>query len=572
MRKALLPAIFCLLSFCARAQSTGESDTTEFSQGSKIVLKNLSPSQVANISLLAKVWGFLKYYHPSVAAGKYNWDYELFRFLPAYLKATNTADRDRLLLGWINSYGAVPTCKKCDTSLKAVALKPDLNWINVGLSDSLTARLNYIKQNRHQGPQFYVNIDFNEFKPDIVHENPYARSLYPDDGYRLLALFRYWNIIQYWFPYRDLIGEDWKDVLTEFIPKFIGDQNEMEYWRTAQQLIGRVHDSHANLVNSNPAWQQRFGKYYPPVKVTFISNDPVVSLVIKDTLANLSEIKRGDVIREIDGKKVADIIRERLPNLPGSNHSVQLRDLSLQLLISTDSISAVTVERDGKQLKIKLHHYIPATGSWYHFDFPYQKDSSFFFIQPDIGYINLRTIRQRQVDSVFRALQGSKGLIIDNRQYPSDFPVYFIASNLYPNKKPFAKFSSANENYPGAFNLLNEVSAGRKNENYYKGKVIILVNEFSQSSSEFHSMAFRISPGAMVIGSTTAGADGNVNDYFFLPGGISTCFSGLGVFYPDGRQTQRIGIIPDVEVKRTVAGIKDGRDELVEEAIGIIRK
>jgi len=40
-----------------------------------------------------------------------------------------------------------------------------------------------------------------------------------------------------------------------------------------------------------------------------------------------------------------------------------------------------------------------------------------------------------------------------------------------------------------------------------------------------------------------------------------------GVFYPDKKPTQRVGIIPDEEVKPTIAGIRDGRDELLEVAI-----
>ena len=43
--------------------------------------------------------------------------------------------------------------------------------------------------------------------------------------------------------------------------------------------------------------------------------------------------------------------------------------------------------------------------------------------------------------------------------------------------------------------------------------------------------------------------------------------SGIGVFYPDRRPTQRIGIVPDLEVKPTVAGIRAGRDELMEAAL-----
>jgi C-terminal processing protease CtpA/Prc len=82
-------------------------------------------------------------------------------------------------------------------------------------------------------------------------------------------------------------------------------------------------------------------------------------------------------------------------------------------------------------------------------------------------------------------------------------------------------------------------------------------------------MAFRKAPRAKVIGSTTAGADGNVSE-FFLPGVIRTMISGIGVYYPDGKQTQQIGIIPDIEVKPTIKGIMEGRDELMEKAIEII--
>ena len=74
------------------------------------------------------------------------------------------------------------------------------------------------------------------------------------------------------------------------------------------------------------------------------------------------------------------------------------------------------------------------------------------------------------------------------------------------------------------------------------------------------------SPRATVIGSTTAGADGNVSA-IPLPGGLNSMISGIGVFYPDKKPTQRIGIIPNVEVKPTIAGIRAGRDEVLETAI-----
>ena len=162
-----------------------------------------------------------------------------------------------------------------------------------------------------------------------------------------------------------------------------------------------------------------------------------------------------------------------------------------------------------------------------------------------------------------------KGLIIDCRNYPSDFPIYKLSRYLMPKRTPFAKFSKGSIANPGLFTYTRLHKAGIKNKKYFKGKVIILVNETTQSSAEFHSMAYRVNPNATVVGSSTAGADGNVSQ-FYLPGGISTMISGIGVYYPDGKDTQRVGIVPDIEVKPTIEGIKKGKDEVLEKAIEII--
>jgi hypothetical protein len=574
MKTMLALLLFLLFSvqtlYSQKGQKAG--DTTEFAKSSNVMLERLTAAQVENLSLLGKVWGFLKYYHPVVAEGYYNWDYELFRLLPAYIRLDDKNERDAFLVHWINSLGTVTTCKKCNEETKNEVLKPDLDWISSDqLSDSLKVTLEFIRRNRHQGKSYYVQLVPRVGNANIMNENAYPQFLFPDTGYRLLALFRYWNVVQYWFPDRHLIGEDWKAVLTQFIPRFIGAANEVEYWNTFQQLIARIHDSHANLLSYYPEWNNRFGKYYPPFLVSFVGNDPVVSVIVRDSLARLSNIQRGDIIKSVNGKKVADIITESLPNLPASNYATQLRDLAIHLLTSKDSITDVTVERDGQPIEAKLHHFIFSKWSdWYHYDFPYQKDSSFFFIAPGVGYINLGKIKKNQVDSVFKLLQGSKGLIIDNRQYPSDFVIYDIAENLNPDKTPFVKFPVANLDYPGSFTVTKSISAGKKNKDYYKGKVVILVNENTQSSAEFHAMAFRTAPDASVLGSTTAGADGNVTNFFYLPGGLFTRFSGIGIWYPDGTETQRVGIVSDIEVKRTVKGIKEGRDELVEKAIEVI--
>ena len=104
---------------------------------------------------------------------------------------------------------------------------------------------------------------------------------------------------------------------------------------------------------------------------------------------------------------------------------------------------------------------------------------------------------------------------------------------------------------------------------HYRGRVVILVDETAQSQAEYTAMALRAMPDAIVVGSTTAGADGNVS-LIPLPGQLRTLISGIGVFYPDHRPTQRVGIVPDVVARPTLAGIAAGRDEVLETAMHLI--
>ncbi|MBK8829187.1 MAG: hypothetical protein IPO26_21655 [Saprospiraceae bacterium] len=67
----------------------------------------------------------------------------------------------------------------------------------------------------------------------LIHLYEVSRS-----WFRLLTLYRYWNIIQYYFPYKNLIEEDWKNVLEEFIPKFIAAKMK-EYTLVTLEIIGR---------------------------------------------------------------------------------------------------------------------------------------------------------------------------------------------------------------------------------------------------------------------------------------------------------------------------------------------
>lgn len=530
----------------------------EFDKGSKISNINLDQNNIENLKKLGLIWGYLKYYHPGVAEGNYNWDYELFRI---YKKTENASSeqRDQILTDWIKGLGKFQTAKNSEP--KNVKIKPDLDWItNSGFSKELTELLLQLKDAKRPRVNYYVDFFPNVDNPDFRHENPYREMKYPDEGFRLLSLYRYWNMIQYYFPYKNLIEEDWKGVLKEFIPKFINAKDETEYNLASLELIGRIHDTHANIWGNSKSLEKYFGERYSPVKLTFAENKPVVEGFYDENLGTQTGLKKGDVITEINGENMDNIIKNKLKYLPASNYPTQLRDISRKLLRSNAETINLTILRDGKteEKTIKTYAYS---------DIKIKKEPKEFFkmLDGNIAYVYMGSVNADLLPEVFEKIKNTKGLVIDFRSYPSDFVVFKMGKLLKPESSDFVKFTNTSNSQPGLFTFTPSLKTQGTGKKSYAGKIAILINETTQSSAEYHTMAFRTAPNAKVFGSTTAGADGNVSD-IKLPGNISTMISGIGIYYPDGRETQRIGIVPDVEVKPTIDGIKNNKDEVLEKA------
>lgn len=541
----------------------------EFEKGSRIPNIILNSSNIENIKQLGLIWGFVKYHHPSVAMGKHNFDFELFRILPKILEADSKKAKCDIVIKWINSLGEIGEVDKNYTISDNVYIIPDLKWINNrNFSPELVELLYKIKNAKKNDQSYYISKK-NQGNPSFDHEEKYESMKYPDAGYRLLALFRYWNIIQYFFPYKPLIEEDWKGVLKEFIPKFVKAKDETEYTLTVLEMIARIHDTHAQLYTPSSALTNFRGTRQALPKITFIDGVPVVTGFMNNSLSSQTNLELGDIILSINNKPIKDIILEKLPYSSASNHTTQLRNIATELMKSNEKYIDVEYLRNGISAKTRLVTYSSNSVKELFLSANNKPDSCFIKLTPTISYLYTGMYRNSFIGNLWRDINSSKGLIIDLRCYPAEFMTYSFGTLLVSKTTPFCKVATADVKHPGLFTFTSTGTIGMFNPYCYKGKVIILVNEETQSQAEFTAMAFRSVPNSVVIGSTTAGADGDTSA-FYLPGGLLTMISGIGVFYPDGKGTQRIGIVPDIEIHPTIKGIKAGRDELLEKAIEII--
>jgi C-terminal processing protease CtpA/Prc len=74
---------------------------------------------------------------------------------------------------------------------------------------------------------------------------------------------------------------------------------------------------------------------------------------------------------------------------------------------------------------------------------------------------------------------------------------------------------------------------------------------------------------AAIVGSPTAGTNGNINP-FTLPEGYRVVWTGMKVLKHDGSRHHGVGIQPTVPVARTIRGVAQGKDEVPERALAIV--
>lgn len=535
---------------------------TEFNVGSNITIDDLDNNEIESLNKLCKVWGFAKYYHPKIVAGSKNWDFELFRVMPMVLEAKNQDEVNTILYDWLNKLGEFK--ENAYSENPEVKVKADTNWISDEdlLSKDLSNLL--VKMSKSyisDRDRAYVNYKNDSVYSNFGNEKEYSFD-YKDDGYKLLSLFRYWNIIEYYYPYRTVIGEDWNEVLNEFIPKIIDSDDDLSYKLTLSELTSKIHDSHASINDIAGTLYNYWGTNLAPIKFLLVENKIVVTDII-NKYENDCNLKVGDVILEINNKDIFEIIKEKSKYISFSRDEAMVNNLSYYLFRTSEDSLNLKIERDGKESIEEVKCYNAREVNLNEIN-----GGSHELLSDNIGYINPGALAKDEIDSIMDKFKDTDGIIVDLRYYPSDMITYTMPNYLLPEETVFSRVTIANKSIPGEFIFPEDISVGKNNKDYYKGKIVVIINECTQSNAEFTTMALRKSPNAVVIGENSIGADGNVAT-LTLPGGITTTITGIGIYTPEGLETQRIGVKPDIYVKPTIQGIRDGKDQLLEKAIEI---
>ena len=191
----------------------------------------------------------------------------------------------------------------------------------------------------------------------------------------------------------------------------------------------------------------------------------------------------------------------------------------------------------------------------------------------NIGYADLGRLPASQVDAMFDRLRDTRAIIFDMRGYPFG-TAWPIAPRLTRADMPVAaRFARPNPMSPDTTERTTvefTQALDHTDKWRYLKPTVMLIDERTLSQAEHTGLFLEAANGTRFIGSPTTGANGDVT-VIALPGRVTMSFTGQAVRHADGRQLQRIGLVPDVPVRPTIAGVRAGRDEVLERAVRYLK-
>ncbi|WP_443946662.1 S41 family peptidase [Pedobacter sp. AW1-32] len=548
-------------------------------------------TQNENIKQFIQIWGMVKYKSQKSITGKFDAD-NVFLAMIDSVKIADDKQFNQLMSAMIGPVESTLTaqlqgydCYKSN-NIQYLLKNVDYHWIKDKRYTSVLRRQLTLLSNQVNLSRQHQYIPSLWYENDLPNEAPYPDYVFNDEKMNLLALAKAWNAIEYLFPYKYVMDKDWKGFLKVMVPVFRTINDKTGYEKSILMLAVAINDTHAgelmevgNLKMINDIFKVR---YYPPFDYKAEAKGIVIKKFLTDSLAEKSTLKVGDEIISINGIKTERWLKDRGALLPASNEAVMYRELSTSNNDRGDTFAFsnlpsevvnLKVRRDGANVNLKLVLL----------DRRNKLNSK--IIEENIlqKRVEERSIKGREDIAedivIFRAgnffdkdlpketdlsrysaeLKNKKAIIFDMRKYPQSPGLFGYYLPLVLGKAPFAfaRYYAADLQNPGAFvhkegieNYMYVAKDGTKPlGDLYPGKIVILTDENTQSMGEWFSMMLRqFSANTTVIGSQTAGADGDVKR-LILPGGYRFSFTGNGIFYPDGRETQRIGIKPDIYFK-----------------------
>jgi len=193
-------------------------------------------------------------------------------------------------------------------------------------------------------------------------------------------------------------------------------------------------------------------------------------------------------------------------------------------------------------------------------------------LAPGTWYVDLTRATMAQVTPALANLARANAVVFDLRGYPTDAGAgvlpHLIGTPENDNWMHVPRIIGPFGQFAGWQDMGWNV---QPNSPAISGKVVFLTDGRAISYAESVMGYVADHKLGTIVGSTTAGTNGNVAS-FVVPSGFSISFTGMRVTRHDGKSPYHlVGVKPDVQASPTIAGLRAGRDDVLDRGIALIR-
>lgn len=390
-------------------------------------------------------------------------------------------------------------------------------------------------------------------------EKEVSAELSGNDLYvRLAGIIITWNILQHFYPYFYEERTEWRERLPAVLREAYRDMDKFEYLKLLQKFTAALNDGHVGVFFVD----QTYPLFNAPIVWDWVEEQ----LVVTEVMDGNCNIRRGDIVMEIDGVKAGEALSaEEIYISAATTGWRRFKALGNLLKGKEGAKKRFKILRDGKVLITDIE-----------FNENYRRsinfsDEKYKMIEEGIHYLNLGVITWPEIDKMLPQLEKARSIIFDLRGYPKGN--HQLLSHLLKEEDNSSWMHVPQIIYPD-YKQVNYRSRGwnlKITKPTLTAKLFFLIDGRAISYAESIMGYIEHNKLAVIVGQPSAGTNGNVN-IINLPGGYRISWTGMRITKHDGSRHHCVGIVPHVLLQRTIIGIKEGRDEFLEKTIELARE
>ena len=369
-----------------------------------------------------------------------------------------------------------------------------------------------------------------------------------------------WNVFRHFYPYWGDIDVNWDARLRPQLETALNSAATRDaHFDAVRMLVADLNDGHGSA--RDVVTPPRLALL--PVQFRILAEQLVV------TASDDAAVPVGSVVTAINGTPASTRVLKETRLASGTPQWKRYRAESALQQCQLNATVALTIEPpNGASREARLPCVRSGTRA------SETRPDSIAELEPGIWYVDLTRVRTAQLRPMLETLAKARGVVFDMRGYPTDAGAAVLPHLMRTAENATDRWMHV-PRFAGPFGEVAEWQRMSWNLQpatpHIGGQRIFLTDGRAISYAESVMGYVRDYKLGTIIGGTTAGANGNVAG-FSVPGGFSIMFTGMRVTRHDGRTPYHTaGVLPDIPLEPTLAGIRAGRDELLARALVALR-